>query len=441
MTNSDWRYQNRNPQQLLSEQLTVKPTSRAIAMARRPLLSLPFVTLMATISGLAHAELVQGADAKSDYPTESNAPSSMVVINTDQVLQCAQVDIDSARLACFDKVAKGNSANVGASKAPLDLAKTLTTSIQEGKAVAVLAEKPETGLPDNVDENDKAILSEVGVTKGDVKRYSQLSMLYDLDENDPRGVFMLRPHRATYVMPVWYSATPNRDIHSPTRSHVTYSHDELQNLDSKMQISLKSKLMEDVFGTNADVWFGYTQQSYWQVFNRHSRPFRSTDYQPEVMITQPITAALPFGGDLRVLGAGIVHQSNGQDDPLSRSWNRAYVMAGMEWGNLSLISRLWAIGDTENTNNNDNPDIGDYMGYGDMRWLYDMGGQRAVGGLLRYNPATEKGAISVDYTHPITGGMKAYIQLFHGYGENIQDYNHKSTNVGIGLTFNDFRGL
>ena len=60
---------------------------------------------------------------------------------------------------------------------------------------------------------------------------------------------------------------------------------------------------------------------------------------------------------------------------------------------------------------------------------------------MRFNPIEGKGAIQVDYTRPIRGGMKAYVQLFHGYGENIQNYNHEDTNIGIGLMFNDFSGL
>ena len=196
--------------------------------------------------------------------------------------------------------------------------------------------------------------------------------------------------------------------------------------------------MEDVFGTNADVWFGYTQQSYWQVYNgKNSRPFRSSDYQPEIFLTQPIKGNLPGNGSLRLLGAGLVHESNGQSDPLSRSWNRIYAMAGTEWGKLTVIPRLWLIANEES----DNPDIGDYMGYGDVRWLYPLNDQSTVGGVMRYNPSTNKGAIQVDYAYPLTGGMKAILQVFHGYGENIQDYNHKSTNVGIGIMFNDFKGL
>lgn len=281
----------------------------------------------------------------------------------------------------------------------------------------------------------------MGVTATDVEKYTPLSVLYDLDKNDPKGILTIRPHLPMYVMPLWYNATPNYDIHSPTQDHVRASKDSLQHLDSKLQISMKTKLAQDVFDTNADVWLGYTQQSYWQVYNgKSSRPFRSSDYQPEIFLTQPIKGDLPGNGSLRMLGAGLVHESNGQSDPLSRSWNRIYAMAGTEWGKLTVIPRLWLIA-YENSKDSDNPDIGDYMGYGDVRWLYPLNDQSTVGGVMRYNPSTNKGAIQVDYAYPLTGGMKAILQVFHGYGENIQDYNHKSTNIGIGFMFNDFKGL
>ena len=358
-------------------------------------------------------------------------------------------------MACFDKISVGKIEPEA--KAPLDIAKTLKVSIKEGKAVPVLAvdqtatvttttttiTKNEQKKLDHLVPNkqDKTILKQVGVTAADLEKYTPLSVLYDLDKNDPKGILTIRPHLPMYVMPLWYNATPNYDIHSPTRQAEPFTKDSLQHLDSKLQISMKTKLAQDVFDTNADVWLGYTQQSYWQVYNgKYSRPFRSSDYQPEIFLTQPIKGNLPGNGSLRLLGAGLVHESNGQSDPLSRSWNRIYAMAGTEWGKLTVIPRLWLIAN-ENSKDSDNPDIGDYMGYGDVRWLYPLNDQSTVGGVIRYNPSSNKGAIQLDYAYPLTGGMKAILQLFHGYGENIQDYNHKSTNIGIGIMFNDFKGL
>ena len=419
-------------------QLTLYRTSLSLAI---------LATL--TVTATAHAKSSTKASTKTLIKT------TVIPVDQQTLLTCSKITDNIARLACFDKVSVGKIEPEA--KAPLDIAKTLKVSIKEGKAVPVLAvdqtatvttttttiTKNEQKKLDHLVPNkqDKTILKQVGVTAADLEKYTPLSVLYDLDKNDPKGILTIRPHLPMYVMPLWYNATPNYDINSPTHVSPSLTKDELQHLDSKLQISMKTKLAQDVFDTNADVWLGYTQQSYWQVYNgKSSRPFRSSDYQPEIFLTQPIKGDLPGNGSLRMLGAGLVHESNGQSDPLSRSWNRIYAMAGTEWGKLTVIPRLWLIAN-ENSKDSDNPDIGDYMGYGDVRWLYPLNDQSTVGGVMRYNPSTNKGAIQLDYAYPLTGGMKAILQVFHGYGENIQDYNHKSTNIGIGIMFNDFKGL
>lgn len=413
------------------------------------------LAILATLTATATTHAKTSTKSSTRASTKTLIKTTVIPVDQQTLLTCSKITDNVARLACFDKISVGKIEPEA--KAPLDIAKTLEVSLKEGKAVPVLAvdqtatvttttttiTKNEQKKLDHLVPNkqDKTILKQVGVTAADVEKYTPLSVLYDLDKNDPKGILTIRPHLPMYVMPLWYNATPNYDIHSPTQDHVRASKDYLQHLDSKLQISMKTKLAQDVFDTNADVWLGYTQQSYWQVYNgKSSRPFRSSDYQPEIFLTQPIKGNLPGNGSLRLLGAGLVHESNGQSDPLSRSWNRIYAMAGTEWGKLTVIPRLWLIAN-ENSKDSDNPDIGDYMGYGDVRWLYPLNDQSTVGGVMRYNPSTNKGAIQVDYAYPLTGGMKAILQVFHGYGENIQDYNHKSTNVGIGIMFNDFKGL
>ena len=420
-------------------QLTLYRTSLSLAI---------LATL--TVTATTHAKTSTKNSAKT--ATKTLIKTTVIPVDEQMLLTCSKITDNVARLACFDKISVGKIEPEA--KAPLDIAKTLKVSIKEGKAVPVLAvdqtatvttttttiTKNEQKKLDHLVPNkqDKTILKQVGVTAADLEKYTPLSVLYDLDKNDPKGILTIRPHLPMYVMPLWYNATPNYDINSPTHVSPSLTKDELQHLDSKLQISMKTKLAQDVFDTNADVWLGYTQQSYWQVYNgKSSRPFRSSDYQPEIFLTQPIKGDLPGNGSLRMLGAGLVHESNGQSDPLSRSWNRIYAMAGTEWGKLTVIPRLWLIANEES----DNPDIGDYMGYGDVRWLYPLNDQSTVGGVMRYNPSTNKGAIQLDYAYPLTGGMKAILQVFHGYGENIQDYNHKSTNIGIGIMFNDFKGL
>src|SRR5690606_35396031 len=104
--------------------------------------------------------------------------------------------------------------------------------------------------------------------------------------------------------------------------------------EAKIQLSLRSKVLEDVLLPGADLWVAYTQQSMWQLWNpAQSAPFRNTDYQPEVIYVVPTPAGwqnLPLGWSWRMAQFGMVHQSNGQPDPLSRSWNRLYASVGLE---------------------------------------------------------------------------------------------------------------
>ena len=49
--------------------------------------------------------------------------------------------------------------------------------------------------------------------------------------------------------------------------------------------------------------------------------------------------------------------------------------------------------------------------------------------------------MEVSYTFPIKGKLKAYLQGFYGYGENLIDYNHKQKGIGLGVMFRDWDGL
>ena len=380
-----------------------------------------------------------------------------VAQQTKLFMDCAQVQTDAARLACFDKITRdGEVPSYTANKQPLDLAETLKTTFS-GNPQVVLVDSSDssdkagedsvqtlaTVQPINTNQDDQKILQSVGVSQSDIEKYTPLSQAYDLDKNSERGTWSARPHRPMYLLPLFYSINPNRNPSTPNQEEVRYTDDEMNNTELKLQVSLKTKVAEDLFGTNADMWFGYTQQSHWQVYNaENSRPFRATDYEPEIFVTQPVSANLPFGGRLRMLGAGASHHSNGQSDPLSRSWNRLYLMGGAEWGKFAVIPRVWTRIKTENGSDaDDNPDIEDYMGYGDVTFLYDLPDRHSVSGTVRYNPKTEKGGMQLDYVYPLSDNINGYVQLFHGYGESIIDYNHKNTAVGMGIVLNDWKGF
>ena len=366
-------------------------------------------------------------------------PPAAAAAGNDAALQCTLVQDNAMRLACFDKVyaaqfppATPPAAAMAGAKS-VDLVRTVNESLDKGETKIVFDERPTVA---NTEPTQTLVEA--------AEAYTPLSQMYDLDQNDPRGILTVREHNPMYLLPAWYNSSPNRYPESPSRGVADDAvYIEQKRLEAKMQVSFKTKLMEDLFKTRADMWFGYTQTSHWQLWSQgeKSAPFRNNDYMPEMFITQPVKADLPGGGKLRMLGAGIVHQSNGQGRPLSRSWNRVYAMAGMEWGKFTVIPKVWAPVFNGNGDDNDNPDIADYMGYGNLRLQYRFNDQRTMAATMRYNPKTGKGGVQADYTFPLKGRLKAYVQGFHGYGENLLDYNHKHNSIGFGLMFNDWDGF
>lgn len=373
------------------------------------------------------------------------AQSSAPAITTRQqgeelFYECATLINDAMRLACFDAIAQGEVPSMTVQKRQIALSNTVKSTIK-GEPQVVYAEE---GAKTAITKKDGEMLPEdIQNLKTASERYTPLSIAFDLDKNNT-GLWTARPHNPMYILPIYFNANPNRHPSTPTQAQVDYSQNDMRIPELKFQLSVKAKAAENLLGTDADLWLGYTQQSHWQVYNEdNSRPFRAHDYQPEIFVTQPVKADLPWGGRLRMLGAGAVHHSNGEDDPLSRSWNRAYVMAGMEWGKLTVMPRLWARVATGESSGkpDDNPDIIDYYGFGDVKFLYPLDNGGNLSGTARLNPATGKGALQLDYVHPIDKGISGYVQLFHGYGQSIIDYNAETTGVGVGVMLNDWMGL
>ena len=250
----------------------------------------------------------------------------------------------------------------------------------------------------------------------------------------------LRPlaHRPNYVLPVRITSdadeTPSREGETPTAD---VEMEDLQSVEAKFQISSKTKLVDDLLSGPADLWFGYTQQSHFQVYNGdESRPFRETDYEPELMLTVP--ARQRWGSwTWRVVGAGFAHQSNGRSEPWSRSWNRLYALAAVEHGGVSIEFRPWLRVESGDDNN---PDITDHVGRFEASLLWHAGRQVvSFRGRSNVDPGGHHGSLQADWFWPIREQLRGQVQVFSGYGESLIDYNHRQTTVGVGfLLFDPF---
>ncbi len=211
----------------------------------------------------------------------------------------------------------------------------------------------------------------------------------------------------------------------------------------KFQLSFKAKFgrIEKILGRRIvfDTWVGYTQSSRWQIFNiDESRPFRVTDYEPELFFTFPIKENIDTQTSFYT-GIGINHQSNGRSLPYSRSWNRIIFQVGYETKNYSILLKPW-FRIQEDILEDDNPNIEDYVGRFDLTSAYKKGKNNLS--LSVRHPLNFKkpgrGSFRIDYSRRVFGYLKVHTQIFHGYGENLLDYNYKQTTVGIGVSLIDW---
>jgi len=211
---------------------------------------------------------------------------------------------------------------------------------------------------------------------------------------------------------------------------------QLDSTEAKFQLSFKMRLW-----TTDDrrwgVWAAYTQQNQWQVFNADlSRPFRETNYMPELLVSYRPGVDLGGGFQWNLLNVGFNHQSNGRTDALSRSWNRAIATFGVERQNFALLASVWHRL-KEDQADDDNPDITDYYGYGSLTAIYKWRGNSFT--LMgRGNARAGKGAVQATWMSPrLLGLLRAYVQAFSGYGESMIDYNWNQTTIGVGVAIND----
>lgn len=241
--------------------------------------------------------------------------------------------------------------------------------------------------------------------------------------------FVLTSHKPNYFLPIAYTSNPNDRAFLGDAS----DSESLQSVEFKFQFSLKFPVAYDVVGRNSSLWFAYTQQAYWQAYNSSiSAPFRDTNHEPEAFIvTKPKHGFLGINPDY--VSYGFVHQSNGQSNELSRSWNRFYVDFLFEHGDTAFSIKPW-YRIPESSKVDDNPNIENYYGYGEFNIIHVID-DYTIDVMLRNNlkSSDNRGAIQVGFTFPLWGKSRGYIQYFNGYGQSLLDYNHQTQSLGIGI--------
>jgi len=328
-------------------------------------------------------------------------------LTTAQETTCRLIANDSERLACYDQALPPKTAD----------------------AIA----------PDTIEKKVQPPSLSTGEASKQHVLVSSLTERWDLDAANKRGTFVLLPYKPIFLLPFTFTDHVNESPTSPASGHATAQQADLNPVEAKYQLSFKAKAAENIFGDNGDLWLGYTQSSHWQVYNSgRSRPFRETNYEPEAMLVFRTNYEL-FGFKGTMASIGVNHQSNGRDLPLSRSWNRVIAEAGFERGDwLVSIRPWWRL--PESDGSDDNPDIENYVGRGELniarKWhdqVFSLQARHSLRG-----GANSHGSAQLGWSFPVAGDLKGYVQLFSGYGESMIDYNHRQTMIGAGITVHDW---
>ena len=345
---------------------------------------------------------------------------------------CQALKTDTAQLTCFQQWAD--------SQLPANTPLASTTTVPANPAAGqpatqiLLLPSLNTEAPDGKPIGCRNI------------QYSELSRFWELQRGTDCDTFSLRGYRPVSLAFVMSGGVTPPPVAGDTVPPA-YRHAE-----TKIQLSVRTKLAKGLF-KNGDVdeddqdslWFGYTQQSYWQLFSPAlSRPFRATDHEPELIYIYPHQIALPGGWNYRLSGLGLVHQSNGQSDPLSRSWNRSYLMGAAEKvlgpeSSLRLQGRLW---DRlrESPGDDNNPGIENYIGRAELTGTWQINKANTVAVTLRHSLRSEaRGSTRIDWlmapsSSPAYTGLRYHVQLFSGYGDSLLDYNKRRNVLSLGLS-------
>ncbi len=234
--------------------------------------------------------------------------------------------------------------------------------------------------------------------------------------------FGLYPYKTTYLLPVTYD---------------TKKRNQRNQYETKFQLSFEKPLTYNIFGLEETISFAYTQKSYWQTAEE-SAPFRESNYQPEVFITIPYKNE---NSSLKGYKVSLLHESNGQAEENSRSWNRIYLESYFQYSNLFLIPRVW-YRIPEKIQKDDNKDISKYLGFGDLTFFYPYKKhtfELKLRNNLRLNK-DNKGAVEFNWSFPLPSFLNiansfGYFQVFSGYGDSLIDYDKEINKIGLGIAF------
>jgi phospholipase A1 len=202
------------------------------------------------------------------------------------------------------------------------------------------------------------------------------------------------------------------------------------NSDVKYQVSIRDILWRDITPAHLIPFITYSQLSFWNIL-LPSSPFGDNNYNPSIGVAKRL-----FTHD-RLLGIATVvveHESNGRDSIFSRSWNRvSFSFQGPISNRATIRVAAWI----PFLYTDGNPDILQYYGYGEAALNYILLPDRLlVDVTVRKGDRWDwRGYAQTQLEYSPWRRFNGYflLQWFQGYGEDLLNYNVKTSMLRIGL--------
>ncbi|MCB0272875.1 MAG: phospholipase A [Bdellovibrionales bacterium] len=193
----------------------------------------------------------------------------------------------------------------------------------------------------------------------------------------------------------------------------------------KFQISSKLKILD------SNLYLAYTQRSFMDVMEG-SFPFFDHSFRPEVLYRKYAHHEEP----LRWWQISILHESNGREEPFSRSWNQISGRLLFQWSSWYVLPQLWIPFLVDNDN------FTDFMGFGSLTFGHLWKNDVRLSAWVRPGSKFEKAAVRADLSVPWGSLFSSYkkrtstglwLQAFHGYGDSLLGYDMRSTSIAVGF--------
>jgi outer membrane phospholipase A len=256
-------------------------------------------------------------------------------------------------------------------------------------------------------------------------------------------------HGLNYFITYWESAPPLRAGASSGYLN-----------QAKFRVSVRYKVAGGTSEPDSEsgLYFGYRQLSFWHLWDAdRSRPFYDNSYRPGGFLRlsrfDASEADPRWQSLIPSLEVGFFHESNGRGGPTNRSLNQIEING---WLGMPGASRYAARASVYALTSRaiENADINDQIGRAEVGVFAAPGtaeddkyggatlfvtsrvwGEtffRNIEANLLLTPARKEGNIS---TVGRRVNLSLIFQLFHGYGENLLDYDQVHTSFRFGFAF------